>query len=85
MFIGEYTYSMDGKRRVSVPAKMRNELGDKAVITRGIDNCLVLYPYSEWQTLATKLQELPAARGETRGFVRLMLSGAAEVGFEQIL
>lgn len=84
MFIGEYKYTMDKKRRMSVPAKMREDLGDKAVITRGIDNCLVLYPVSVWEELAEKLQSLPSARGESRAFVRLMFSGAAEVTFDKL-
>lgn len=84
MFIGEYKYSMDEKRRMSVPAKMREDLGETGVITRGIDNCLVLYPAEEWQKLAQKLQSLPSAKGESRAFVRLMLSGAAEVSFDKL-
>lgn len=84
MFIGEYIYSIDKKRRISIPSKFRKDLGQKAVITRGLDNCLVLYPMPEWQKLARKLQELPAARGEARGFVRILLSGATDVSFDKL-
>ncbi|RKX95531.1 MAG: cell division/cell wall cluster transcriptional repressor MraZ [Spirochaetes bacterium] len=84
MFIGEYIYSIDDKRRVAIPAKLRRDLGKKAVITRGLDNCLVLYPMEEWQKLGQKLQNLPAARGEARGFVRIMLSGAVDVTFDKL-
>ncbi len=84
MFIGEYIYSIDDKRRVAIPAKLRKDLGKKAVITRGLDNCLVLYPMEEWQKLGQKLQNLPAARGEARGFVRIMLSGAVDVTFDKL-
>ena len=84
MFIGEYVYSLDKKRRLSIPAKFRKDLGKKAVVTRGLDNCLVLYPMSEWEKLAQKLQELPAAKGEARGFVRIMLSGAIDVRLDKL-
>jgi MraZ protein len=84
MFIGEYTYSLDEKRRLSIPAKLRKELGAGAVITRGIDNCLALYSIKEWEKLAEKLQNLPAARGEARGFVRILLSGAVDVKFDKL-
>jgi len=84
MFIGEYIYSIDEKRRIAIPAKFRKNLGKGGVITRGIDNCLVLYPTEEWQKLVEKLQSLPAARGEARGFVRILLSGATDVKFDKL-
>ena len=84
MFIGEHAYSLDEKRRMAVPAKFRKALGQYAVITRGLDNCLVLYPKSQWQELAVKLQKLPVARGEARAFVRILLSGATDVSFDKL-
>ncbi len=51
MFIGEYLYSIDDKKRLAIPAKFRKALGKKAVLTRGIDNCLVLYTKDEWESL----------------------------------
>lgn len=84
MFIGEYTYSIDEKKRVAVPSKFREELGKKAVITRGLDECLFLYSMKEWQTLAEKLSRLPLAQADARGFGRLMLSGAMEVSFDNL-
>ena len=59
MFIGEYTYSIDDKKRLAIPAKFRQLLGRKAVITRGLDQCLFLYPDKEWGILAKKLSQLP--------------------------
>ena len=84
MFIGEYTYSIDEKRRLAIPSKFRTKLGKKAVVTRGLDDCLVLYPMEEWKKLAQKLQDLPASRGQARGFVRIMLSGAVDVSFDKL-
>jgi len=52
MFIGEYTYKIDDKKRVAVPPKFRDDLKKKAVVTRGLDNCLFLYSTEEWQKIA---------------------------------
>lgn len=79
MFIGEYTYSIDEKKRLAIPPKFRNLLGRKAVITRGLDQCLFLYPAKEWGNLAKKLSQLPLSQSDARGFARLMLTGAMEV------
>lgn len=84
MFIGEYTYSMDSKKRLGVPPKFREKLKKTAVITRGLDNCLFLYSRDEWEKLAKKLSEMPLSRADARGFARIMLSGAMEVGFDNL-
>jgi len=84
MLIGEFTHILDSKKRLAVPAKLRKELGERAVITRGLDQCLFLYPQSEWDKLAEKLGQLPLGQGDTRSFVRLMLAGAAEVEFDSL-
>lgn len=79
MFIGEYHHTLDEKGRMSVPVKFRAALADGAVVTRGLDRSLFLYPKSEWQTLAEKLASLPFGQADTRAFARLMLAGAMEV------
>lgn len=84
MFIGEYIYSIDQKKRLAVPAKFRQVLGKKAVITRGIDECLVIYPLNEWVKLARKLESLPASQMAARGFVRIMLAGAVDVALDKL-
>lgn len=84
MFIGEYTYSIDEKKRLGIPAKFRDTLGKKAVITRGFDSCLSLYTMKEWEIYAEKLGSLPTAQADARGIARLMLSGAMEVSFDAL-
>lgn len=84
MFIGEYNYSIDEKKRLAVPAKFRQLLGTKAVITRGLDQCLFLYSAKEWGNLAKKLAQLPLSQADARGFARLMLTGAMEVDFDNL-
>ena len=78
MFIGEYSHTIDTKKRLAIPSKFRKELGDKAIITRGIDNCLVVYPIEEWEKVAEKIGSLPTAQGDARRFSRIMLAGAMD-------
>ncbi len=84
MFIGEYTYSIDEKKRLAVPSKFRQSLMKKGVITRGLDQCLFLYPKKEWEKLAKKLSQLPLSQSDARGFARLMLAGAMEVNVDNL-
>src|SRR3990167_7791863 len=84
MLIGEYKHNLDPKKRFAVPSKFRRELGNKVVITRGLDSCLFLFSVSEWNILAEKLSKLPIGKQDTRGFVRLLLSGASEVDLDQL-
>lgn len=84
MFLGEYQYSIDDKKRLALPIKFRNALGKKAVITRGLDNCLILYPMKDWQIEAEKYSKLPVSRADARGFSRMMLAGAMEVSIDDL-
>lgn len=84
MFIGEYRYTIDPKKRLAIPAKFRKELGKEAIITRGLDNCLVIYSSKEWQTMSDKLGKLPASQLEARGFARIMLAGAMAVKLDKL-
>ncbi|HVZ11291.1 MAG TPA: division/cell wall cluster transcriptional repressor MraZ [Candidatus Paceibacterota bacterium] len=82
MLIGEYNHNLDAKKRLSVPSKFRKELGEGAVITRGLDNCLFVFPREQWNQLAAKLGNTPLVRQDSRSFSRLLLSGAMEVDFD---
>lgn len=82
MLIGEYKHTIDLKKRLAIPAKLRKELGRGAVITRGLDNCLALYPLTEWKKMADKLGRLPTGQIDARGFNRIILAGAAAVEFD---
>ncbi|MCK9378835.1 MAG: division/cell wall cluster transcriptional repressor MraZ [Candidatus Moranbacteria bacterium] len=83
MFIGEYQHSIDPKKRLAVPSKFRGELGNKVVVTRGLDKCLFVYPMKVWEEIAGKLGNLPMGESGTRSFVRLMLAGAIDVEIDK--
>ena len=84
MLIGEYEHTIDAKKRLAIPSKLRRELGAKMVITKGLDNCLWILPLNQWNKLAEKLSQLPLGQGDTRGFNRIMLAGASEVKLDKL-
>ncbi len=82
MFMGEYHYSIDDKGRLTIPSKLRYELGESFIVTRGLDNCLFIYPKEEWNQVISKYKELPNTK-DARNFMRFFLSGATEVNFDK--
>ncbi|AOY77437.1 division/cell wall cluster transcriptional repressor MraZ [Clostridium formicaceticum] len=78
MFIGEYNHSIDSKGRLSIPSKFREELGEHFIVTKGLDNCLFLYPLEEWKVMEDKLKKLPITNKDARAFVRFFFAGATE-------
>jgi MraZ protein len=84
MFIGEYKYSIDDKKRLAIPPKFRQVLGKKAVITKGLDQCLFLYSAKEWGVLAGKISKMPLTQSDARGFARVMLAGAMEANIDNM-
>lgn len=81
--MGEYLHAIDNKGRLIVPAKFREGLGDKFIITKGLDNCLFAYPLVEWSSLEEKLKKLPFTKSDARAFVRFFFSGATECEFDK--
>jgi len=84
MFIGEYSYSIDDKKRLAIPQKLRQLLGKKVVITKGLDQCLFLFPVKQWGILAKKLSQLPLSQSDARGFGRMTLAGAMEANVDTL-
>lgn len=78
MFMGEYLHTIDGKGRLIIPAKFRENLGEQFIATKGLDHCLFVYPQAEWQQLEEKLRALPFTQSDVRAFVRFFFSGATE-------
>ena len=84
MIIGEYTHSIDEKKRISLPSKFRKALGKKVIITHGLDSCLFIFTPSEWQKISEKLSEMGIGQSDTRGLARFMLAGAVEVEIDSV-
>ena len=78
MFMGEYHHNIDDKGRLIIPSKFREELGNKFIVTRGLEQCLFVYSKDEWNNIINKLKELPFTSKAARSFMRMFLSGATE-------
>lgn len=83
MFIGEYSHSLDSKKRMIIPSKLREQLDGKCVVSKGLDGCLYLFPISEWKILEDKLKKLPLTSKDARAFVRFFFSGANEIDIDK--
>ena len=80
--MGEYHHNIDEKGRLTIPSKVRDELGENFIVTRGLDNCLFVYPKEEWTNIINKYKELPNAKDD-RNFMRFFLSGATNCEFDK--
>ena len=83
MLMGEFQHNIDAKGRIIIPAKLREDLGAKFVITRGLDGCVFGYPLDNWEKIQEKLKQLPLAKKEARAFTRFFYSAAAEVEIDK--
>ena len=78
MLMGEYSHSLDTKGRLIMPAKLRQDIGEKFILTKGLDGCLFAFSQTEWNNFEEKLKNLPLSDRNARNFVRFFLSGATE-------
>jgi len=86
MYLGRYSYNLDDKGRLAIPAKLRSGGGEettaaegKWVLAQGLDHCLFLYPEDEWGEVSARIQSLAANRSAARRFARILFAGAVEV------
>ncbi len=83
MFMGEFHHSIDEKGRLIIPSKLRDDLSDEFIITRGIENCLFVYPKDRWSKIINKLESLSFTKKNARNFTRFFLSGATTFEFDK--
>ena len=83
VLIGEFAHALDEKGRLTIPAKFREDLGLRFIVTVGLDGCLACYPTAEWEKLAERLKDLPMTNRDARAFVRMLMSGATEVELDR--
>jgi len=81
--MGEYHHSLDDKKRLIIPSKLREDLGDYVIVTRGLEDCLFIYSQSAWNDIVNKLKTLPFTKKDARSFTRLFLSGATVCEFDK--
>lgn len=83
MFLGEFEHTIDDKGRVAIPAKFREALGERFVVTKGFDTCLQAFPMSYWKELSDKVDRLPISSPDARMLRRLMFSPAQDVDIDR--
>lgn len=83
MFVGNHSHTIDTKGRIIIPAKMREELGERCIITQGLDSCLAVYSLELFQQKAAKLKTLPQNKAAVRAMQRHFFGNAAEVEFDR--
>ena len=78
MFLGRFEHTIDDKGRITIPAKFRARLAQGLVVTKGIDECLWLYPRDTWEALAERIGALPLTDPRARDFRRQVFGGASD-------
>lgn len=81
--MGEYSHALDDKGRIIIPARLRDDLDNHFVMTKGLDGCLFLYPMEEWRKMEERLKALPMTNANARAFQRLFLAGAQDVDVDR--
>lgn len=84
MLIGEYKHTLDPKKRVSLPAKFRKEMGKEVVVGCGLDKCLSVYTTSEWKKFAGQLSEMSMMQSDKRSFNRFILGSASSAPVDSL-
>ena len=80
MLKGEYSHNIDTKGRLIIPAKFRDDLGEHFVITKGMENCLYVYPEAEWNAFEEKLNALPTTTDKNARKFAYFFQGSATDG-----
>ena len=83
MLIGEYYHNLDEKKRLIIPSKFREEIGNKFIITKGLDGCLYVYSMESWEKIINKLKALSFTKKDARTFKRFFLSSASLCEFDK--
>ena len=78
MLMGEYEHSLDAKGRLIMPSKLREDIGEKFIITKGLDGCLFAFSIEEWKIFEQKLRSLPISNKDARAFSRFFFAGAID-------
>jgi len=78
MFYGEYRHTMDDKGRLSLPAKFRSELGERVVVSKGVDKCLYVWTLKKFEEVSRQLADNPNPQAEFREFRRIFLAGSTD-------
>jgi MraZ protein len=77
--LGEHSYQMDPKGRISLPAKLRGAFEDGVYLTLGQDGCLFAFPRGEWHRRQAEVQALAISDPRNRAYARMFFANAERV------
>ena len=83
MLLGEHEHALDEKNRLTLPAKLRAELGERVVVTRGLDGCLYVYAAAQWGQLAERVGTLDPLSSEARTMQRFFFASGSEADVDR--
>jgi MraZ protein len=83
MLLGEHEHALDDKNRLTLPARLRDQLGERVVVTRGLDGCLYVYAAAEWAKLAERVGTLDALSREARTMQRFFFASALDAELDK--
>jgi MraZ protein len=83
MLLGEHDHALDDKNRLTLPARLRDELGDGVVVTVGMDGCLAAYAVDEWARLAERIRGLDPLSREGRMMQRHFFAQAVRADLDK--
>jgi MraZ protein len=83
MFLGQFSYTLDSKGRLTIPSRFRDELPAEIVVTRGLDRCLVVYPIDVWEEISQKVTSLPITDPRGRALRRVFFADAVNAELDK--
>ena len=83
MLLGEHEHTLDDKNRLTLPAKLREQLGAHVVVSRGLDGCLYVYSQSEWARLAERVGSLDPFSREARTMQRWFFASGSDAELDK--
>ena len=83
MLMGEFHHNIDEKSRLIIPSKFRSELGERFIITKGLDKCLFVYSEVEWNKIMQRVSSLQFTKKNVRAFERTFIGGASQIEFDK--
>jgi len=83
VLLGQYEVKVSQRGRVAFPKKFRGVLGQKIILTRGYEGCLIAVSEKEWKTLTEATEKKPFVFGPTRDTTRFLLGNAAQIELDE--
>ena len=81
-FIGHYYHALEQKGRIAIPSVFRGKIGNKAIITRGLEECLFVFPINIWKQTVGEVPIHPFGKKIDREWIRLVTHNAQESSFD---